>query len=165
MVVSLKGTNGCCVKKNSPKLGKKVKVKRSCVFLYALTFDRLQFWEFESLVKKCLSSVFCGNFWFVAKVAIIVHPNKLALPMDKMLYIYLQCSHFEHQNNPFQSKQSKTLSPKKLLHLLFTIERPFGTRESIRRKINHGLIMENRLSSGTRSMPQTSLSVKPVPIR
>jgi len=33
--------------------------------------------------------------------------NTLALSIDKMLYIYLLCSHFEHQNNPFQSKQSK----------------------------------------------------------
>jgi hypothetical protein len=34
--------------------------------------------------------------------------NKLALPIDKMLLcIYLLCPHSEHQNNPFQSKQSK----------------------------------------------------------
>jgi hypothetical protein len=33
--------------------------------------------------------------------------NTLALPMDKILYIYLLCSHSEHQKNPFQSKQSK----------------------------------------------------------
>jgi hypothetical protein len=33
--------------------------------------------------------------------------NKLALPIDKMLYIYLLCPHSEHQKNPFQSKQSK----------------------------------------------------------
>jgi hypothetical protein len=33
--------------------------------------------------------------------------NKLALPIDKMLYIYILCPHLEHQNNPFQSKQSK----------------------------------------------------------
>ncbi len=32
--------------------------------------------------------------------------NTLALPIDKM-YIYLLCPHSEHQNNPFQSKQSK----------------------------------------------------------
>jgi hypothetical protein len=31
----------------------------------------------------------------------------LALPIDKMLYICLLCPHSEHQNNPFQSKQSK----------------------------------------------------------
>ncbi len=30
-----------------------------------------------------------------------------ALPIDKMLYIYMLCPHSEHQNNPFQSKQSK----------------------------------------------------------
>jgi hypothetical protein len=33
--------------------------------------------------------------------------NTLALPIDKMLYIYLLCPHSEHQKNPFQSKQSK----------------------------------------------------------
>jgi hypothetical protein len=33
--------------------------------------------------------------------------NTLALPIDKMLYIYLLCPHSQHQNNPFQSKQSK----------------------------------------------------------
>jgi hypothetical protein len=33
--------------------------------------------------------------------------NTLALPIDKMLYIYLLCPRSEHQNNPFQSKQSK----------------------------------------------------------
>jgi hypothetical protein len=33
--------------------------------------------------------------------------NTLALPIDKMLYIYVLCSHSAHQNNPFQSKQSK----------------------------------------------------------
>jgi hypothetical protein len=31
----------------------------------------------------------------------------LALPIDKMLDICLLCPHSEHQNNPFQSKQSK----------------------------------------------------------
>jgi hypothetical protein len=44
--------------------------------------------------------------------------NTLALPIDKMLYIYLLCPHSEHQNNPFQSKQSKTLSSKKPVHLM-----------------------------------------------
>ncbi len=33
--------------------------------------------------------------------------NTLALPIDTMLYIYLLCPHSEHQNNPFQRKQSK----------------------------------------------------------
>jgi hypothetical protein len=33
--------------------------------------------------------------------------NTPALPIDKMLYIYLLCPHSEHQNNPLQSKQSK----------------------------------------------------------
>jgi transposase-like protein len=33
--------------------------------------------------------------------------NALALPIIKMLYIYLLCPHSEHQKNPFQSKQSK----------------------------------------------------------
>ncbi len=33
--------------------------------------------------------------------------NTLALPIDTMLYICLLCPHSEHQNNPFQSKQSK----------------------------------------------------------
>jgi len=33
--------------------------------------------------------------------------NTLALPINKMLYIYLLCSHSENQKNPFQSKQSK----------------------------------------------------------
>jgi hypothetical protein len=33
--------------------------------------------------------------------------NTLALAIDKMLYIYLLCPHSEHQNNPFQSEQSK----------------------------------------------------------
>jgi hypothetical protein len=33
--------------------------------------------------------------------------NMLALPIDKMLYICLLYPHSEHQNNPFQSKQSK----------------------------------------------------------
>jgi hypothetical protein len=33
--------------------------------------------------------------------------NRLALPIDKMLYIYLLCPHSEHQNNLFQSKQCK----------------------------------------------------------
>jgi hypothetical protein len=33
--------------------------------------------------------------------------NTLALPIDKMLYIYLLCPHSEHQKNSFQSKQSK----------------------------------------------------------
>jgi hypothetical protein len=30
--------------------------------------------------------------------------NLLALPINKMLYIYPLCPHFEHQKNPFQSK-------------------------------------------------------------
>ncbi len=33
--------------------------------------------------------------------------NTLALPIGKMLYIYLLCPHSEHQKNPFQSKRSK----------------------------------------------------------
>jgi hypothetical protein len=33
--------------------------------------------------------------------------NTLALPIDKMLYIYVLCPHSEHQQIPFQSKQSK----------------------------------------------------------
>jgi hypothetical protein len=33
--------------------------------------------------------------------------NTLALPIDKMLYNYLLCPHYEHQKNSFQSKQSK----------------------------------------------------------
>ncbi len=33
--------------------------------------------------------------------------NTLALPIDKMLYIYVLCPHSEHQKNTFQSKQSK----------------------------------------------------------
>ncbi len=31
----------------------------------------------------------------------------MALPIDKILYIYLLCSHAEHQKYPSQSKQSK----------------------------------------------------------
>jgi hypothetical protein len=31
--------------------------------------------------------------------------DTLALPIDKMLYMYLLCPHSEYQNNPFQSKQ------------------------------------------------------------
>jgi len=33
--------------------------------------------------------------------------NTLALPIVKMLYIYLLCPHSKHQKKPFQSKQSK----------------------------------------------------------
>jgi hypothetical protein len=33
--------------------------------------------------------------------------NTLALPIDKMLYIYLLYPHSQHQKNQFQSKQSK----------------------------------------------------------
>jgi hypothetical protein len=33
--------------------------------------------------------------------------NTLALPIDKMLYMYLLCPHSEHQKSTFQSKQSK----------------------------------------------------------
>ncbi len=33
--------------------------------------------------------------------------NTLALPIDKMLYIYLLCPHSDHQKSPFQSKESK----------------------------------------------------------
>ncbi len=33
--------------------------------------------------------------------------NTLALPIDKMLCIYVLCPHSKHQKNPFQSKQSK----------------------------------------------------------
>jgi hypothetical protein len=33
--------------------------------------------------------------------------NTLALPIDKMLYIYLLCPYSEHQKNPFQFKESK----------------------------------------------------------
>jgi hypothetical protein len=33
--------------------------------------------------------------------------NPMALPKDKMLYIYLLCPHSKHQKNPFRSKQSK----------------------------------------------------------
>ncbi len=33
--------------------------------------------------------------------------NRLALPIEKMLYIYLLCPPSEHQKNPFWSKQSK----------------------------------------------------------
>jgi len=43
--------------------------------------------------------------WFLKKKQGIT--NALALPIIKMLYIYLLCSHSEHQKNPFQSKQSK----------------------------------------------------------
>ncbi len=35
--------------------------------------------------------------------------NTVALPIDKMLFIYLLCPHFEHQNNVCQSKQFKHL--------------------------------------------------------
>jgi hypothetical protein len=35
--------------------------------------------------------------------------NTLPLPIDTMSYIFLLCPHPEHQNNPFQSKQPKTL--------------------------------------------------------
>jgi len=31
----------------------------------------------------------------------------LALPIDKILYIYRLCPHSQHQNNPFQYNQSK----------------------------------------------------------
>jgi hypothetical protein len=33
--------------------------------------------------------------------------NTLALPIEKMLYIYVLCPHSEHQQIPFQSKHSK----------------------------------------------------------
>jgi hypothetical protein len=36
----------------------------------------------------------------------------LAVPIDNMLYIYLLCPHSEHQNNPFQSKQSGSIKAK-----------------------------------------------------
>jgi hypothetical protein len=38
--------------------------------------------------------------------------HTLALPIDKMLYIYVLCPHSEHQKNLFQSKQSKHFHPK-----------------------------------------------------
>jgi len=38
--------------------------------------------------------------------------NMLALPIDKMLNIYLLCSHSEHPKNPFQPKQSKRFHSK-----------------------------------------------------
>jgi hypothetical protein len=37
--------------------------------------------------------------------------STLALPIDKMLYIYLLCPYSKHQKNPFQSKQSKHFHP------------------------------------------------------
>jgi hypothetical protein len=52
--------------------------------------------------------------------------NTLALPIDKMLYIYLLCPQSEHQNNPFQTKQSKHFHQRnqfetnlKLIHLMW----------------------------------------------
>ncbi len=39
--------------------------------------------------------------------------NMLARPIDKMLCIYLLCPYSEHQNNPFQSKQSKHFHQRK----------------------------------------------------
>jgi hypothetical protein len=38
--------------------------------------------------------------------------NSVAVPIDKMLYIYLVCPHSKHPKNPFQSKQSKHFHPK-----------------------------------------------------
>jgi hypothetical protein len=43
----------------------------------------------------------------------------LALPIAKMLYIYLLCPHSEHPKNPFQSEQSKHFHPKKPVHLMW----------------------------------------------
>ncbi len=42
--------------------------------------------------------------------------NTLALPIDKMLDIYLLCPHSEYQKIPFQSKH---FHPKKLVHLMW----------------------------------------------
>jgi hypothetical protein len=39
--------------------------------------------------------------------------NTLALPILKMLYIYLLCPHSEHPNNPFHSKRSKQYHQRK----------------------------------------------------
>jgi hypothetical protein len=52
-----------------------------------------------------------SSFW-VGKQGIT---NTLALPIDKLLYIYLLCPHSEHQNNGFQSKQSKHFHPRNQL--------------------------------------------------
>jgi hypothetical protein len=41
--------------------------------------------------------------------------NTVALPIDKMLYIYLLCPHSKHRKNAFQSKQSKHFHQKKLV--------------------------------------------------
>jgi hypothetical protein len=46
--------------------------------------------------------------------------NTLALPIDKMLYIYLLWPHFEHQKQSrSKSKQSKTLSQNKRVHKMW----------------------------------------------
>ncbi len=57
------------------------------------------------------SSSFEIDIGIVSVSVLVSHINKgitnmLAFPIDKMLYIYLVCPHSEHQNNPFQSKQS-----------------------------------------------------------
>jgi len=58
------------------------KISWSCIKLF--------FWDQKMIIKKKKQGI----------------TNTLALPIDKMLYIYILCPHFEHQKNSYQSKQS-----------------------------------------------------------
>jgi hypothetical protein len=66
------------------------------------TFWSMRHWTCQIAVRQQL---ICNNKQGIT--------NTLALPIDKMLYIYELCPHSEHQQILFQSKQSKHFHPKK----------------------------------------------------
>jgi hypothetical protein len=61
-------------------------------------------------VSNCVKwLVMYGGLWLTMDWTLLKQcfTNRLALPIDKMLYIYSLGPHSEHQNNSFQSKRSK----------------------------------------------------------
>jgi hypothetical protein len=54
----------------------------------------------KKTVVPLLPSSYTNLLWLLLQQGII---HMLALPIVKMLYIYILCPHSEHQKNPFQS--------------------------------------------------------------
>jgi hypothetical protein len=67
---------------------------------WKVCFLKMQMHNSSNAIRKI--SAGCKDFLIKQGIT-----NTLALPIGNMLYIYVLCPHSEHQNNPFQSKQSK----------------------------------------------------------
>jgi hypothetical protein len=74
---------------------KKTKVARAWIYTY-VTFDATNWNEGQIMLPVGDQMLFEQGI-----------TNTLALPINNMLYICILCPHSEHQNNLFQSKQSK----------------------------------------------------------